>query len=157
MKSFTGALAALFSLHMEAEEPEAAVPKEPSAIHGRPPQEISMAYNESRQPVRRPPLSAPPHKNPLEEMRRDPKFPKPYDVVIYNRRVPTDYIEGMLQRIFHQKVEYAAEYAEHADKIHMGPYTVDAAKTKARQARADAKKHGYPQLQVRSAPTHKPL
>lgn len=149
MKSFTGALAALFSLHMEAEEPEAAVPKEPPAIHGRPPLEISMAYNENREPVRRPLLLAPPYRNPLEEMRRDPKFPKPYDVVIYNRRVRSDYVAGMLERVFHQSVDYAGACADHADKIYMGAYTFEVAQTKAKQARKDAKAHGYPGLHVR--------
>lgn len=152
MKSFTGVLAALFSLHMEAEEPEVAISKAPSVIHRHAPPDIMMSsYSAGREPVRRPLLLAPPHKNPLEEMRQDPKFPKKYDVIIYNRRVPVDYIEGMLQRIFHQRTEYAAEYAEHADIIRMGPYTQDAARTKAMQARADAKDRGQSGLYVRCA------
>lgn len=156
MKSFTGALAAFFSLHIEVEEPASTVPREPAAIHAKPSSKPLMSScKDAREPARRPLLLLPPHKHPLEDMRRDPRFPKQYDVVIYNRRVPVVYIEGMLQRIFHQRSEYAAEYADHADKICMGAYTLEAAKTKAQQTRKDAKAHGFPWLQVRCRPALK--
>lgn len=157
MKSFTGALAALFSLHMEAEEPILGAPKEPAAIHAKPSFiPLMSSCNDAREPVRKPVLALPaPVKKPLEEMRKDPKFPKSYDVVIYNRRVPSDYIESMLERVFRQNTEYASAYAEHADKIYMGAYTLEAAKTKAQQARKDAKVHGFPGLHVRCSPALK--
>lgn len=85
----------------------------------------------------------------LAKMKRDRRFPRQVELVIYNtERMPRDYVEDMLKRVFHENVGNAL-ILSHKRHIHEGPFTKDVARTKADSVRLDAERNNVPVPQIR--------
>lgn len=85
----------------------------------------------------------------LATMKRDRRFPRQVELVIFNtERMPREYMEDMLKRVFHENNGSALtlSYRRH---IHEGPFTKDVARTKADSVRLDAERNNVPVPQMR--------